>query len=138
MFHIVEGLTISTTYYFRVWVSDDEGLWSGISNGTTCYVYTVTDTTPPTAITTLTGKLSTVGSVILQWISPGDDGITGEITGGYYHINYATYTVEWTTETAKIHISTDTIAGQLQYYTCLLYTSPSPRDLSTSRMPSSA
>ena len=24
------------------------------------------------------------------------------------------------------------------YYTCLLYTSPSPRDLSTSRMPSSA
>ena len=26
----------------------------------------------------------------------------------------------------------------LQDYTCLLYTSPSPRDLSTSRMPSSA
>ena len=26
----------------------------------------------------------------------------------------------------------------LQSYTCLLYTSPSPRDLSTSRMPSSA
>ena len=25
-----------------------------------------------------------------------------------------------------------------EYYTCLLYTSPSPRDLSTSRMPSSA
>ena len=25
-----------------------------------------------------------------------------------------------------------------QVYTCLLYTSPSPRDLSTSRMPSSA
>ena len=25
-----------------------------------------------------------------------------------------------------------------QIYTCLLYTSPSPRDLSTSRMPSSA
>ena len=27
---------------------------------------------------------------------------------------------------------------ELQYYVCLLYTSPSPRDLSTSRMPSSA
>ena len=26
----------------------------------------------------------------------------------------------------------------VQYYDCLLYTSPSPRDLSTSRMPSSA
>ena len=28
--------------------------------------------------------------------------------------------------------------GKLPYTTCLLYTSPSPRDLSTSRMPSSA
>ena len=29
-------------------------------------------------------------------------------------------------------------ASRNGYYTCLLYTSPSPRDLSTSRMPSSA
>ena len=28
--------------------------------------------------------------------------------------------------------------NRLQHYYCLLYTSPSPRDLSTSRMPSSA
>ena len=28
--------------------------------------------------------------------------------------------------------------GSIKSYTCLLYTSPSPRDLSTSRMPSSA
>ena len=28
--------------------------------------------------------------------------------------------------------------GNKVFYTCLLYTSPSPRDLSTSRMPSSA
>ena len=32
----------------------------------------------------------------------------------------------------------DAIASDTQSYTCLLYTSPSPRDLSTSRMPSSA
>ena len=37
----------------------------------------------------------------------------------------------------------DTFEGALSYFigqegTCLLYTSPSPRDLSTSRMPSSA
>ena len=30
------------------------------------------------------------------------------------------------------------IIAQSVYYFCLLYTSPSPRDLSTSRMPSSA
>ena len=28
--------------------------------------------------------------------------------------------------------------GEAGFYSCLLYTSPSPRDLSTSRMPSSA
>ena len=28
--------------------------------------------------------------------------------------------------------------GKMRFYSCLLYTSPSPRDLSTSRMPSSA
>ena len=34
------------------------------------------------------------------------------------------------------HITVDTYENQIQI--CLLYTSPSPRDLSTSRMPSSA
>ena len=32
----------------------------------------------------------------------------------------------------------DDVIGAKQFYICLLYTSPSPRDLSTSRMPSSA
>ena len=36
--------------------------------------------------------------------------------------------------TNKVHIVMETPAAD----TCLLYTSPSPRDLSTSRMPSSA
>ena len=34
--------------------------------------------------------------------------------------------------------SNDWFGGYPLYYFCLLYTSPSPRDLSTSRMPSSA
>ena len=34
--------------------------------------------------------------------------------------------------------ATDSIENALNYKACLLYTSPSPRDLSTSRMPSSA
>ena len=36
------------------------------------------------------------------------------------------------------HLKRDVIMGFLIIITCLLYTSPSPRDLSTSRMPSSA
>ena len=40
---------------------------------------------------------------------------------------------------AHIAIATSpSLYRSLQYKTCLLYTSPSPRDLSTSRMPSSA
>jgi len=43
---------------------------------------------------------------------------------------------------ARIHIPNDPIRNDADFEklieTCLLYTSPSPRDLSTSRMPSSA
>ena len=39
---------------------------------------------------------------------------------------------------ADSYLSFDRIIGAAQASGCLLYTSPSPRDLSTSRMPSSA
>ena len=39
---------------------------------------------------------------------------------------------------SKSYPSDLTIVGIIDHWDCLLYTSPSPRDLSTSRMPSSA
>ena len=39
---------------------------------------------------------------------------------------------------AMMIFDTNSIAGHLQDFTCLLYTSPSPRDRQKSRMPSSA
>ena len=39
---------------------------------------------------------------------------------------------------AGIQIDEELMSDQVQFINCLLYTSPSPRDLSTSRMPSSA
>ena len=39
---------------------------------------------------------------------------------------------------AQEDLVADNIGSLAQAYVCLLYTSPSPRDLSTSRMPSSA
>ena len=63
-------------------------------------------------------------SLLLQFKDSDDDAI--DLTG------YTAYAQVWnegrTTKYADFAIA----------YTCLLYTSPSPRDLSTSRMPSSA
>ena len=39
---------------------------------------------------------------------------------------------------SMVSMSEVELENQTRNYTCLLYTSPSPRDLSTSRMPSSA
>ena len=51
---------------------------------------------------------------------------TDEPAMHYYHVGIDNYVVPWTGQMFKI------------FRDCLLYTSPSPRDLSTSRMPSSA
>ena len=44
----------------------------------------------------------------------------------------------WLRDHAKDEQNWDKRSSQRKTFTCLLYTSPSPRDLSTSRMPSSA
>eukprot|EP00831_Metopus_contortus_P021278 TRINITY_DN1947_c0_g1_i5.p2 TRINITY_DN1947_c0_g1~~TRINITY_DN1947_c0_g1_i5.p2 ORF type:complete len:102 (-),score=12.19 TRINITY_DN1947_c0_g1_i5:81-386(-) len=50
-----------------------------------------------------------------------------------------TFVNRYTTKlTGKMKGFTETYSPPEQLYYCLLYTSPSPRDLSTSRMPSSA
>ena len=48
---------------------------------------------------------------------------------------FVSYTEFWFEHSGSIN---DFLEVQIQVFTCLLYTSPSPRDLSTSRMPSSA
>ena len=45
---------------------------------------------------------------------------------------YDEWSPNWKTQNDEVKYNTET------YYTCLLYTSPSPRDVSLSRMPSSA
>ena len=60
--------------------------------------------------------VSAVASLVILW--PVTDHVIG-------------FTNEYT-------INDKTFNGMDLYYCCLLYTSPSPRDLSTSRMPSSA
>ena len=46
---------------------------------------------------------------------------------------------QWGRRKNTIRVAKQAMEKAMQYaYSCLLYTSPSPRDLSTSRMPSSA
>ncbi|MFH1957051.1 MAG: lamin tail domain-containing protein [bacterium] len=52
------------------------------------------DTTPPSAVTNLTALTGTYGGEItLTWAAPGDDGTSGNNTGGYYRLRFATYSV---------------------------------------------
>ena len=69
---------------------------------------------------------------------------TPAMAGPYVNVETnADYTgSDYTSRATDLHVGYENNIGDLAYYlqggNCLLYTSPSPRDLSTSRMPSSA
>ena len=65
----------------------------------------------------IAGLLASVGFLVLQWNQPNSISFLGSFNGDNLSIVFR---------------------GIVALSTCLLYTSPSPRDLSTSRMPSSA
>ena len=69
----------------------------------------------------LTLQLLASGTPTVQYKAPHTHGFKTELHTQLQHIVIHTYT--WL---------------NTKYYTCLLYTSPSPRDISLSRMPSSA
>lgn len=84
----VSGLSPSTTYYFAIEAIDDAGNISPLSNVITFTTLVSTDTTAPSAITSLTASGPTQSSVFLSWASTGDDGVTGTSTS--YDIRYST------------------------------------------------
>ena len=73
------------------------------------------------------------------WVEVKDNGLVYgfDATKVMYSSGNVTERHRMATLQAEGDIVIDAYAG-IGYYTCLLYTSPSPRDLSTSRMPSSA
>jgi len=87
----ITGLLNETTYYFYIKTGDEKPNWSALSNKTTSYTL---DTVAPAAISNLTALTgSDDGEVKLQWTAPGDDGITGDVSGGLYRIKAATYNI---------------------------------------------
>ncbi|MBN1622311.1 MAG: discoidin domain-containing protein [Endomicrobiales bacterium] len=88
--HILTGLDGGVTFYFKIRTEDDMGLWSGLSEPATAWA--MTDATPPAVITDLVAVTgSNEGEIRLDWTSPGDDGSSGDIVGGYYNIRYSSY-----------------------------------------------
>ena len=66
------------------------------------------------------------------------EGTIGVPAGQCYHCHTGRCPVGVATQDVELRKRLDVDEAALRVYNCLLYTSPSPRDLSTSRMPSSA
>ena len=82
-------------------------------------------------ITSPTEIVATVETTPSSCTGVADGTITLTPSGG----SGGDYGYDWGASGLEGAAPTGVLAGD---YTCLLYTSPSPRDLSTSRMPSSA
>jgi hypothetical protein len=135
---LVNGLTPQTTYFFALRAQDAQGqsgVWNSVSDDP--LVNTLNSAAAleiaPSAITDLqafTGP--STGTVVLTWTSPGDDGLTGALTGGRFRIDYATeataghltdpasYLVDLATGAAPGEAQTVTVgglaAGQTQHF----------------------
>ena len=66
-----------------------------------------------------------------------ENNLAGKCFGGWARLKTAIKDAREKAPNSLLVSGGDQFQGTL-FYTCLLYTSPSPRDLSTSRMPSSA
>ncbi len=85
----VSGLTADTPYFFAMKTADEVPNWSPLSIVAQARTLQGTggDTTPPSAITTLSTGATTASSIVLSWTATGDDGTTG--TANQYDIRYS-------------------------------------------------
>jgi chitodextrinase len=114
----VSGLAPSTTYYFAIEAIDDAGNISPLSNVITFTTLVSTDTTAPSAITSLTASSPTQTTVLLSWTSPGDDGVVGTSTS--YDIRYSTSLItnaNWASATQVSGEPSPLVAGTAQSFT---------------------
>ncbi len=101
-------------------------------NPNTLTVSCTPDTTPPADITDLSASTGTSGGTIdLTWTASGDDGNTGNITNGQYHIKYSSetahiwddmpYELQWSTNTSPGNNENKTIGSLIDGTTYYFY-----------------
>jgi len=113
--HWLAGLTPGTTYYIAIRATDDAGN-EALNNNVACAMPRE-DITPPAAVTDLFAESgSGEGEIDLVWTEVGDDGTTGNITGGSYGVKYSTDSAfDWDGASGfDVEWSTDTILGRTQ------------------------
>ncbi|MBN1823064.1 MAG: fibronectin type III domain-containing protein, partial [Endomicrobiales bacterium] len=124
-YYVDIGLLTEVTYYYRVTCFDKGDIGAGrVSSVLESPLSAITslktpDETPPGIINELTALTgSTEGKVDLIWTSPGDDGPTGSIAGGWFRIDYTTDSLKsFTTSIYRVDISTSTSVGALNTHT---------------------
>lgn len=116
--YILDNLEINTSYYWRVQAEDTTGNKSSWSNAWQFVVVSssvlVVDTTPPAKVTSFVVQPGQKpSSVVLYWISTGDDGYQGN-TYGEVIIQYSSFTtVGFNVSNAQLKISTTIVPNEL-------------------------
>ena len=123
--YTANNLKPGTSYYFRIDAYQTTTAVLGISellsySGSIVTVFTpnAADTVAPSAVADLKAVSgATSGSVGLTWTGKGDNGTTGNITGGKYRIDYSAATKTWAVGTYQKEWSTSVVVGAAQSYT---------------------
>jgi hypothetical protein len=109
---------VNTTYYWYV-TSLDKGENESVQSEIFSFVIISSgDVTKPGQVVSLEATPGWLtGSILLSWLSPGDDEYEGNIENGRYRIDYATYNkVIWSHYDYKINIVTSTPANVSQQF----------------------
>lgn len=87
---IANGLGVGYTYNLALRTGDELPNWSGVSSiiTTRTGIAAPTDTTPPSAVNTLSVRPAGSGAIQLRWMSPGDDTTHG--TPFAFEVRYGT------------------------------------------------
>jgi hypothetical protein len=99
----VTGLANSTTYYLRTGGYNYNAVANFVSAGST-----ITLSGGPAAVTNLTATAQSNGNVNVTWSAPLDTAYNPLGSGSQFAIEWATYTVVWSTSNANDTFSTDT------------------------------
>ncbi|MCK4415325.1 MAG: PD40 domain-containing protein [Candidatus Eisenbacteria sp.] len=115
---LVETLTVADlpdgTWHFGLKTADEVPNWSEVSNSAGA---TIVDSAPPGPVTSLAASMTTMFSVQLTWISPGDDGQVG--TASAYDLRYSAEAIDeqsWDRAARVQGVPPPQMAGSLESY----------------------